>query len=248
VGYLEHYDELLAKHYSWMSGPLAEKVCTEKARLEALGIGSSGSGKLAVDLGSGPGYQAFALADLGFDRVLAVDTSEDLLGELITNAGGRSVEPVRMDILRLGKLVEPHSVHCVTCMGDTLTHLASREGVVDLFGSIHTALAPGASLVLSFRDLTRPRSGPHRFLMSRADNNRILSCFLEYVDDDFVLVHDIVHQRDGEQWTMRVSAYPKLRLSSDWIAQQLRDCGFDVATVKTDGSGWTILKGTARAA
>ena len=92
MGYLEHYDELTAKHYSWMSGPLAEKVCTEKARLEALGIGSSGSGKLAVDLGSGPGYQAFALADLGFDRVLAVDTSEDLLGELITNAGGRSVE------------------------------------------------------------------------------------------------------------------------------------------------------------
>jgi len=231
-----------------MSGPLVEKVCTEKARLEALGIGSSGSRKLAVDLGSGPGYQAFALADLGFDRVLAVDTSEDLLGELIMNAGGRSVEPVRMDIRRFRRLVEPHSVNCVTCMGDTLTHLASREEVVDLVGAIHAALEPGASLVLSFRDLTQPRSGPHRFLMSRADDERILSCFLEYVDDDFVLVHDIVHQRDGEQWNMSVSAYPKLRLSADWVAEQLHDHGFDVATPQTDGSGWTILKGTARAA
>jgi SAM-dependent methyltransferase len=229
-----------------MSGPHAKKVAAEKARLEELSIGTTGRSRLAVDLGCGPGYQAFALAELGFQRVLALDTSEDLLGELRANICGRPIEPVRMDILRLGELVEVNSVDCVTCMGDTLTHLASREDVTGLFCAIRKALAPAGAFVLSFRDLTQPRSGPDRFLMSRSDHDRILRCFLEYVDDDFVCVHDILHQRDGDRWTMRVSAYLKLRLSPDWVAQQLRGCGLDVVAAQPDAGGWTILRAKCR--
>ena len=84
-----HYRVLLAKHYSWMLGRTFEDAVTEQRReFAALGIGAGEHG-LAVDLGCGPGHQAAALSDLGFSRVLALDTSQILLDELIRHKGER---------------------------------------------------------------------------------------------------------------------------------------------------------------
>src|SRR5690242_7750284 len=95
---VEHYEKLLAAHYAWMVGPFADKVAAEKARLRALGISGGG---LAIDLGCGPGYQAFALAELGFRRVLAVDISERLLNELRMHLCAEPIEPIRNDMRHL---------------------------------------------------------------------------------------------------------------------------------------------------
>ena len=96
-----HYRILLAKHYCWMLGSAFEDAVTERRRqFTELGIGS-GHYRLAVDLGCGPGYQAAALADLGFAKVLALDTSQTLLDELVEHRGSRSIEPICDDILRL---------------------------------------------------------------------------------------------------------------------------------------------------
>jgi SAM-dependent methyltransferase len=236
MGYREHYETLLAEHYSWMSGAWPDKISAEQERLVEFGVRA---GALAVDLGSGPGYQAIALAELGFPRVLALDTSAVLLDELRHNAGDRPIEPIEADMLRLGEFVPPAAADCVTCMGDTLTHLASRDAVVALFGAVRTALKPGGILVLSWRDLTVARNGTGRFLMPRADADRILTCFLEVADEDHVRVHDIVHRRAAAGWTMQVSAYEKLRLSAAWVAQQLQVSG--LAVVKQEESGGFIV-------
>lgn len=237
---VEHYEKLLAAHYAWMVGPFADKVAAEKARLQALGMGAGGG--LAIDLGCGPGYQAFALAELGYRRILAVDTSERLLNELRMHLCAEPIEPIRHDMRRLDELVDGKASDCITCMGDTLTHLSSRDEVATLFKSMHAALAPGGALALSFRDLTQPRHGSDRFLLPRADRERILSCFLEYVDEQYVRIHDILHQREGDAWTLQVSDYLKLRLSSDWVVTQLRACGFTEVTAQTDHAGWTMVK------
>jgi hypothetical protein len=73
----DHYSNLLAKHYTWMFGtPFAIKVAEQKVILEdALQpIADSVDLGLAVDLGSGPGFQTVALAEMGYSPVLAVDT------------------------------------------------------------------------------------------------------------------------------------------------------------------------------
>lgn len=36
----------------------------------------------ALDLGCGPGFQSFALAQIGFDPIYAIDTTQELLAEL----------------------------------------------------------------------------------------------------------------------------------------------------------------------
>src|SRR5262245_61447958 len=82
----DHYECLLAEHYTRMFGDFGTKVAEQQALLEKLGIGRLEGGQ-AVDLGCGSGFQSIALARLGF-RVVAIDFSARLLQELREHARG----------------------------------------------------------------------------------------------------------------------------------------------------------------
>ncbi len=80
-------------------------------------------------------------------------------------------------------------------MGDTLTHLPSLDAVEQLFDQVAEALAPGGIFVATFRDYSGPvRRGVDRIIPVRQDDQRMLTCVLEYTDTA-VVVHDLVHER-----------------------------------------------------
>ena len=112
--------------------------------------------------------------------------------------------------------------------GRHLTHLPTREDVTALLRDAARALATNGTLVLSYRDLTIPRTGADRFLPVRATEDRIMTCFLEYVNDDTVMVHDLVHTRSGSTWNQQVSSYPKLRISPGWLTRGCHEAGLEV--------------------
>ncbi|MFF9772847.1 class I SAM-dependent methyltransferase [Streptomyces sp. NPDC013978] len=243
---VDHYDRFLAEHYTWMlGGDLPALAEAQRAFLAEWGVvpvrdgaaehsaGSGlGAGALAVDLGCGPGQTSLALAGLGFDSVLAVDLSEPLLDELAVHAAGLpAVRPVRADVrTALPELVRPGAAAAVVCLGDTLTHLPTRADVAALFADVADALAPDGTALFGYRDLTVPLTGTDRFLPVRATEDRIMTCFLEYpgdFDDYTVVVHDVVHSRDGSggDWAMRAHSYRKLRLSHAWVMERFRVAG-----------------------
>ncbi|GGZ12709.1 class I SAM-dependent methyltransferase [Streptomyces poonensis] len=247
----DHYDLFLAEHYTWMlGGDLLSLAATQREQLREWGVipDQSHSGALAVDLGCGPGHTSLALADLGFDQVLAVDLSQSLLDELSAHAADvPAVRPVEADLrTALPDLVRPGSADAVVCLGDTLTHLPTRGDVAALLKDIATALAPDGTAVLSYRDLTVPLTGTDRFLPVRAAGDRIMTCFLEYPDDfdDYtVVVHDLVHTRAGDGdssgsgWTMNAHSYRKLRISHAWVLDQCRAAGLQVVRERTAPGG-----------
>ncbi|RJL35730.1 class I SAM-dependent methyltransferase [Bailinhaonella thermotolerans] len=240
----DHYDRLLAQHYTYMLGGDLTALAAEQARLlEDLGVTPSTGDAVAVDLGCGPGPQTLALARLGFASVLAVDTSEALLAELVSAAAGDpAIRPVHADIrTALPEIARPGTVEAVVCMGDTLTHLPGKNDVTALLGDVTRALAPGGRLVITYRDLTRPLTGPDRFILVRGTADRLLTCFLEYRDDDTVLVHDLVHTRTGDTWTQRVGSYPKLRIGADWLAAQTAAAGLTVSRDEIGPRGMRVL-------
>jgi SAM-dependent methyltransferase len=241
----EHYETLLAHHYSWMfNQPFEEKVAEQRRILEEiLPPAETGERRLAVDLGAGPGFQSIALAELGFSRVVAVDTSEILLKELEAHRNGWPVETVHGDLLGLSELVAAGQANVIVCMGDTLTHLSSKDAVEQLFRSAYNALASGGSLILTFRDLTVDLHGLDRFLPIRSDTDRIMTCFLEFESADSVRVHDLIHVRESAGWTLQKSCYAKLRLSPGWVAQRLSDAGFSIAVQKPAGRLQLIAAG-----
>ncbi|MDN5860708.1 MAG: hypothetical protein L0H84_19065, partial [Pseudonocardia sp.] len=74
-------------------------------------------------------------------------------------------------------------------MGDTLLHLPSAAAVTDLLAGIARALAPGGTLLLTYRDLTADLRGTQRFIPVRSDDQQIMLCFLDVADPDVVEVH-----------------------------------------------------------
>jgi hypothetical protein len=136
------------------------------------------------------------------------------------------VSAVQDDLLSFQRYVNSH-VGLIMIMGDTLTHLPDRSAVLTLFSRAAESLAPGGQFVATFRDYTTPLAGDARFIPVRSDENRILTCFLDY-GADRVGVHDLLYERQGSVWQFRVSSYRKLRLSPAWVAGALRDTGFSV--------------------
>lgn len=234
----KHYETLLARHYSWMVGTAFDaKVAEQQALLEELGVKGNG---LAIDLGSGPGYQSVALARLGFSPVRAVDGSEMLLSELAGHAKGLAVETVHADIRALKSFAAPESAAAIVCMGDTLTHLQNLEDVSQLLADAHRALEQGGVLALTFRDLSIERTGLDRFLPIRADADRIMTCVLEF-ETDHVVINDLIYVREGDSWSLNKSSFRKIRLGVADVLADLRLLGFKVQVNKPLANGMQAI-------
>ncbi|MDW9239625.1 methyltransferase domain protein [Burkholderia thailandensis] len=224
-----HYDTLLAEHYTWMFGmPFRSKVEEQRELLETLGM-RPGKHGTALDLGCGPGFQSIALANLGFEKVVAIDTSRALLDELNSQKGNLPIETTLADLRDFDRFAVPGSAAAIVCMGDTLTHLDNMQDVAGVFKKARDVLQPSGVLVLTFRDLSIELTGLDRFLPVHADNDRIMTCMLEY-RSDIVVVNDLIHVRESGGWTLRKSSYQKLRLPPDTLSDELTRLGFTVRT------------------
>ena len=159
----EHYERLLAQHYTWMRGDFEAKVREYGKVLEGL---STDRGGKALDLGAGSGIQTVALADLGF-RVVSLDSSEALLRELRERTSGREVRTMLDDMRNAEAYAAEGPFEVAVCMGDTLSHLESFDEVSALVGDVYGVLEEGGKLILEFRDYTADgtpvaRGEPHR--------------------------------------------------------------------------------------
>lgn len=223
-----HYETLLAPIYRWVLGDFAAALARSRLELEGLGIGRAREGARGLDLGAGLGLQSIPLHELGY-RVTAVDSSRELLAELRRECPEISV--VERDITDPRGTGETYAV--IVCMGDTLTHLASRDEVDAVLARASAALEPGGVVALTFRDYVAPvRESVERFILVRADESRIHTCCLDY-GDERVRVTDLVHERKDAAWSLRASAYDKLRLSHDWVAERLRAHGVSVTRAES---------------
>jgi SAM-dependent methyltransferase len=234
----DHYQQLLAEHYTWMFGvSFEEKVKEQRELLERVlhDLPLASERGAAIDLGCGPGFQSVALAQLGFRPVVAIDFSRDLLDELRTHAGAHAIEIKQADLADLSTLALPDRVPLVLCMGDTLSHLPSRAEVKRLLHDVARRLAPEGSFIITYRDLSVALEGTDRFLPIRADETKIMTCVLEFRDQDSVVVNDLVYVRDEGGWQFRKSSYLKLRLPINWITGTLSEAGFK--TISTSQAG-----------
>jgi SAM-dependent methyltransferase len=227
----EHYERLLSQHYTWMFGvSFADRVREQKSFLSRTlaPLHYTPEHALAVDLGCGPGFQTMALAELGFSPVVAIDTSSELLDELRSHVGDLPVRIEKADLRDLPAIVHTGQATVIVCMGDTLTHLPEKSDVSALFARVFDRLRNGGVFVITYRDLTKELFGTDRFIPVRSDENKILTCFLEFENQDSVMVHDLVYTRQDSGWSLGKSSYRKLRLGIDWVREELSRAGFDI--------------------
>jgi SAM-dependent methyltransferase len=222
----EHYENHLAKYYSWMSGGFSKKLEENRKFFKDHNLWPRSS-RVAVDLGAGSGFQSIPLSELGY-QVIAIDSSNQLLAELKENAKDLSIEIINDDLLNFSKH-SPDTVELIVCMGDTLTHLNTHQNIRKLLRSVYNALEIGGQVVLTFRDLTTELKGLDRFVPVRNDANTIFTCFLEY-EKDYVRVYDIIYEKKHNQWKLKKSMFNKIRISPQWARKNLQEFGFKVET------------------
>ena len=220
----EHYDQHLGNFYSWMVGDFDEKQRAHEAFFRESGLLPSGNGH-ALDLGAGHGLQAVSLAKLGFS-VRAVDFNQQLLNELRVRQGNHTIKVTEGDIRNAGQYVNP-APELVLCWGDTLTHLDSEAEALRLIEDCATELVPGGKLALSWRDYTTELTDADRFIPVKSDDQRILTCLLEYLPKR-VRVTDLLHERTEAGWQQKVSSYYKIRLAKQAVVGAMQDSGLKI--------------------
>lgn len=205
----EHYDRYLGNFYSWTVGNFTEKQVEQEGFFRRNDITPKFSG-VAFDLGSGHGINSIALANLGFS-VCAIDFNHQLLEELKERVEHHKIEVIDAHLLEYLYAVRLKP-ELIACMGDTLTHLSGPDQVEELIALSAQKLERGGRLVISYRELTDELTNEKRFIHVNSDENRIHTCYLEYLPG-YVKVFDILLEREGTQWKQTVSWYPKLRIS-----------------------------------
>ena len=237
---VDHYENDLGPIYTWMVGDVDAALSRGDADLDALRLPSKAGGT-AVDLGAGFGMHAIPLARRGF-RVVAIDTYDPLLKELLSRKGPLPIRTVNSDLLALRAHVTA-PIDVIMCMGDTLTHLPNHSSVESLFRDVAASLVPGGLFAATFRDyVSAPLQGDARFILVRGDEECVLTCFLEYADTT-VTVHDLLYQREDGSWRLHASSYPKLRLSPEWVVERLSSLGL---SVRRDTAPGGMIRITAR--
>ncbi|EQA43970.1 methyltransferase domain protein [Leptospira broomii serovar Hurstbridge str. 5399] len=231
-----HYDTFLAEKYSWMLGDLEQREREEEERFRNWGISPKTNG-LAWDLGAGNGIQSFPLAKLGFN-VIAIDFSSDLLLQLEQRNLGLPIKTKPADFTS-PSLYVGESPELLLCMGDTLTHLESLEQVQMVISLWSYFLKSGAQVILGYRDLSYGKPGEKTGFPVRAEKDRIFSCMLSF-EEKKVLVTDLFHQWDGQQWNFSNSSYYKLILPLDQLSRMLTRSGFSLRK-RYDEKGMKIL-------
>jgi hypothetical protein len=217
-----HYETHLGPVYSWMLGDLDAAFARSAAEIDQLALPAAHG--VAVDLGAGLGLHAVPLAQRGFE-VVAVDNSSVLLDELRARRGSLAIAIHHADLLEFSRfLAKPAQL--ILCMGDTLTHLPAQSCVESLLTAVAAALPRNGVFAATFRDYASAElKGEQRFILVRADDARILTCFLEYQDHQ-VMVHDLLQEKTNGRWRQTVSSYPKLRLTPAWVTSKLSELGF----------------------
>ena len=227
----EHYANLLAPVYTWMVGGSEAAFALGHSDLASV----LREGSFAIDLGAGFGMHAIPLARTGW-RVMAVDSSPVLLRQLAAFADGLQIDVHCGDLVAFADhLSNDQRADLILCMGDTLTHLDTVDAVGALSRAVADRLAPRGRFVATFRDYSRLPSAEARFIPVRADEHRILTCFIEECDG-YVQVHDLLHERTHDTWVTKISSYRKLRLSPETARQIFAAAGLR-ATIEAGPRG-----------
>ncbi|WP_019508009.1 bifunctional 2-polyprenyl-6-hydroxyphenol methylase/3-demethylubiquinol 3-O-methyltransferase UbiG [Pleurocapsa sp. PCC 7319] len=233
----EHYNQVLADVYSWMLGGFDQGTRKNLQFFHKHNISPTGSA-IAIDLGAGCGFQSIPLAQLGF-TVTAIDLDAKLLHELQENSDKLNITTIQDDLINFEQHIDSKA-ESIICMTDTLLHLESKNKVSFLFKKVFSSLENKGKFIITFRQLDHELSELDRFIPVKSDENIIFTCFLEY-EPETVKVHDLVYQKDNGNWKLNKSFYRKLRLSKQWVDNQLENIGFSQVESDVNNGLITII-------
>lgn len=136
----------------------------------------------AVDAGSGTGFHALLLSQLGV-RVTAVDLSQEMLTRLAEHAAATKLHiPTVQGSLQEIPVKLPGARDALVCMGNTLAHQLSRETLQEALRGFAAVIRPGGVLLLQVLNYERILSRQERIQSVREEPNGMIVRFYDFGD------------------------------------------------------------------
>lgn len=231
--YLKHYEQVLARYYTWIFDDLDTGKSRAENELSELLKGNVHEG-IALDLGCGPGYFALVFSELGYD-VVAVDTSQALLSSL-RNAipDNNKIDIVESDMREYLNAIDSDSIQIIAIMGDTISHLDKMEDINSLFGDTYRVLKVGGKLLLSYRDQTSAKAGESLVIPIKSGDKKLFVAAMEFSEQS-IRVIDTMFTLEKEKWIIESSVYNKLLLKKEIVTEMLTASGFELTYPESIG-------------
>jgi len=184
--------------------------------------------KSAIDAGTGTGFHAILLAQLGVD-VTALDVSEEMLARARENA---HAEGVTVDT-RLGSFADVHRMRStlvdgVFCLGNSFAHLSSEHEVSEALQSFHAVLNPGGIVVIQVVNFQRILASRQRIQNVREVDGRIFIRFYDFLPDA-IGFNLLTIDRTGNSLPHHLSSVLLRPILAEAIIASLNRAGFENA-------------------
>ncbi len=195
-----------------------------------------------LDTSCGPGTQAIALANLGYD-VTAADPSFNMLLKAHEYAGAHNVSE-RITFVRAGFLELPYAVagpyDAVITKGNSLPHLIMDEEIMQALRNFYDLLRPGGTLLIGMRDFDflledRPRFVPRQAHTDNPYEENILFDVWDWDDGPPITVTFNTFFVSGKGSDYRVTKHPVTyrALRREELESMLEETGFVDLKVET---------------
>lgn len=147
---------------------------------------SSMPSRRVLDLGCGTGEHARFFAEKGFE-VVGVDVSDTMLERARESGVPAGVTYIEGDLAHVDTFVQGPFGGAV-CLGNTLTHITSRQALVDLLKGVKSVLLPGAPFVLQILNYER---------LVHAGQRCLPLTFVKDEEGDAIFLRVMTHKPDG---------------------------------------------------
>lgn len=198
----------------------------------------AGRAAKVLDVACGTGRHAIMFASWGLD-VSAIDVSNSMIERARYAAvqSGCSVD-FRVKGLEEAGVEYGETFDAITCIGNSLPHIKSQEGLHKALDSLGGALKPGGLLVLQLRNYQRVISRNEKFmpLNSRVENGKeYLYLRTNELGQDLITFNIIVLVKDeAYNWSYRVES----EQLKPWVAGDIETClrktGFTITEMYGD--------------
>ncbi len=182
--------------------------------------------RTVLDVGSGTGFHALLMAQLGVN-VTALDFSSNMLRQVKRHATqmGLRIETVESSIGSVRQNIKK-SFHAVLCLGNTLPHLLSVEELRQAVDSFYALLNPKGVLLLQLLNYERILARKERVQSVREVEGKMFIRFYDYGEPHLTFNILMLQNVNGE-WHHALQSTPLRPIMVGELKAILSSSGFE---------------------
>lgn len=188
-----------------------------------------------LDAACGTGMHAVELARKGF-RAAGADNSKGMVEKARVNAQNNGVGVLfkQAGFMEIRAAFEEEAVYpfdAITCFGNSLPHISSREEIKKTLADFSACLRPGGMLVLQNRNFDAVMAKRERWIgpqsFTEDGNDWLFLRFYDFDPDDLITFNIVRLKREaGREWNQAISSVRLYPLLKEKMLKLLDETGF----------------------